>query len=420
MNIDEQWLGRLVRVLLVFRSLVLLITIATLPSQQRTPAVELAVVVAAAVTYVPLRRWDEVAESLSRHPAYLAFEVLLATLILAAAGARSPFFYYTLGTGALAGVIYGRRGAVPFSALLAAGYELVAREGYPHLQPLHGVQNLVFAPLLYPVAIVAGIAAREVVARGIETETLLRDRTEALAAEQERMRVARELHDSLAKTVEGLAMTASVLPRRCERDPAAAAELARELVVDARRAALEARALMSDLRAGDDAQLPLVQAIRGRAQILAQRSDAEIEVRAQGQLPELEPAHKHELLRIVGEAMINAVRHGGAAHVLVSVGSHGGETRLAIADDGCGLDGPVDFDWLKREGHFGLAGMNERARALGARLAIRPGKSCGTVVMVALPSVTRAAPATTPFAGIVRRFAEQLLPAPVNSTEEAS
>jgi signal transduction histidine kinase len=276
-NISEQWLGRLVRVLLVFRSLVLLITLATLPKGQQKPAVAVLVLAAVVLTYIPLRYWDRVSSSLRRHPAYLGLEVVLATVILAAAGARSPFFYFTLGTAALAGVIYGRRGAIPFSLLLAAGYEWVAREGFPNLHPLHGPQSLVFAPLLYPAAVLAGIAAREVVERGVVTESLLRERTEALATEQERVRVARELHDSLAKTVEGLAMTASVLPKRCERDPAAAAELARQLVTDARQAALEARALMSDLRP-TEAEMPLLDAVRGRAESMAVRSGVDIRV----------------------------------------------------------------------------------------------------------------------------------------------
>ncbi len=87
--------------------------------------------------------------------------------------------------------------------------------------------------MLYPAAIAAGVAARELIQRGAETEALLRDRNEALATERERLRVARELHDSLAKTVEGLAMSASVLPSRCVRNPDAAAVLARQLAADA-------------------------------------------------------------------------------------------------------------------------------------------------------------------------------------------
>ena len=97
--------------------------------------VVVALALAAVISYLPLRHWDRIAGSLARHPAYLAVEVLLATLILAAAGARSPFFYFTLGTAALAGVIYGRRGAIPFSALLMAAYELVALEGYRRCIP---------------------------------------------------------------------------------------------------------------------------------------------------------------------------------------------------------------------------------------------------------------------------------------------
>ncbi len=395
MNISEQWLGRLVRVLLLFRSLVLLITLATLPRGQQKPAVAVLVLAAVILTYIPLRYWDRVSSSLRRHPAYLGLEVVLATVILAAAGARSPFFYFTLGTAALAGVIYGRRGAIPFSLLLAAGYEWVAREGFPNLHPLHGLQSLMFAPLLYPAAVLAGIAAREVVERGVVTESLLRERTEALATEQERVRVARELHDSLAKTVEGLAMTASVLPKRCERDPAAAAELARQLVTDARQAALEARALMSDLRP-TEAEMPLLDAVRGRAESMALRSG--VEIRVEGESPDAEPApeRKHELLRILGEALINAVRHGGAAHVTVSLINDGPGTCLSIADDGCGLDEPVDFERLKAAGHFGLAGMHERARGAGGTLTVDARADRGTVVTVRLPDAERSARSRRP------------------------
>ncbi|HET6868638.1 MAG TPA: histidine kinase, partial [Solirubrobacteraceae bacterium] len=208
---ESDWLGRLVRVLLVFRALILLITVLLLPAAQRTPAVGVLTIVAAVLSYIPLRYWPRIGPSVSRHPAYLALEVLIATLILAAAGARSSFFFFTLGTAALAGVVYGRRGAIPFSLLLMTAYELVARAGLPNGHPLHDAQSVVFAPLLYPIALIAGIAARELVERGVRVEAELRDQTEALGAERERLRVARELHDSLAKTVEGLAMTASVL-----------------------------------------------------------------------------------------------------------------------------------------------------------------------------------------------------------------
>ena len=145
-TVGSDWLGRLVRVLLVFRALILLITVLLLPPAQRTPAVGVLAILAAVISYVPLRYWPRIGPSVSRHPMYLAVEVLIATLILAAAGARSSFFFFTLGTAALAGVVYGRRGAIPFSLLLIAAYEFVAYEGLPNNHPLHDAQSIVFAP----------------------------------------------------------------------------------------------------------------------------------------------------------------------------------------------------------------------------------------------------------------------------------
>jgi signal transduction histidine kinase len=382
---ESGWISRLVRVLLVFRALILLITVLLLPAAQRTPAVGVLTIAAAALSYIPLRYWPRIGRSVSRHPAYLAVEVLIATLILAAAGARSSFFFFTLGTAALAGVVYGRRGAIPFSALLIAAYELVANEGLPSGHPLHDAQSIVFAPLLYPIAVIAGIAARELVERGVRVESELRDQTEALGAERERLRVARELHDSLAKTVEGLAMTASVLPARCERDPRAAAELARGLAEDARRAAIEARALMSDLRPAAS-ELPLAQAVRERAEGFAQRAGIQVEVQCEtDDIPKLAPTGRHELVRILGEALANAVRHGGATRVAVSLGLERDDIVLRVADDGAGLPDAVDFEHLKAAGHYGLAGMDERARSIGGTLELAPGADGGTVVSARVP-----------------------------------
>jgi signal transduction histidine kinase len=389
-GLESDWIGRLVRVLLVFRALILLITLLLLPPAQRTPAVGVLTILAAALSYIPLRYWPRIGHLISRHPAYLAVEVVIATLILAAAGARSPFFFYTLGTAALAGVVYGRRGAIPFSLLLMAAYEFVAREGLPTLHPLHDAQSVVFAPLLYPTALIAGIAARELVERGVRAEAELRDQTEALGAERERLRVARELHDSLAKTVEGLAMTASVLPSRCERDPRAAAELARGLAEDARRAAVEARALMSDLRPAA-VELSLAQAVRERAEGFAQRAGIAVEVSCDTDgMPEPSTVGLHELVRILGEALANAVRHGAATHVAVSLGLDGEELVLRVADDGRGLPDGVDFERLKAAGHYGLAGMDERARSIGGTLEVAPRTGGGAVVIARVPVVSGA------------------------------
>jgi signal transduction histidine kinase len=380
------WVGRLVRVLVVFRTFVLLVTIIGLPSREYSPVVVAAIVAAALISYVPIRHWERISTTVSRHPAYLAVEILISAFVLAAGGVKGPFFYFTLGTAALAGVIYGRRGAIPFSALLISVYELVLVEGLPGGHAHVGAQTVLFAPLLYPVAVMAGITARDMVQRGARSEALLHQRTVALGAERERVRVARELHDSLAKTVEGLAMSASVLPSRCRRDPDAAAALARELAADARRAALEARMLMTDLRPGAAPVESLAEALRARVSTFAERSGIPIELiddSPAGDGP-VSPQAAHELLRIVGEAMTNAVTHGDASRLEVALRpDHDGGLVVSVSDDGGGLRDPVDLEALKAAGHFGLAGMEERARTIGATLLIES-RDGGTAVSVRL------------------------------------
>lgn len=366
----------------------LLVTIILLPTREHTPIVAIAAMLAAIVSYVPLRYWNRIQSSVSRHPLYLALEVLLATLILAAAGARSPFFYFTLGTAAIAGVVYGRRGALPFSVLLIAAYELVALEGLPNSHPLHDAQSVAFVPLLYVAAIAAGIAARELVQRGMETDALLRERTEALASERERTRVARELHDSLAKTVEGLAMTAGVLPARLEQAPAAGLELARQLAVDATDAAREARALMSDLRASPGAIVPFAEAARERAMAFSRRSGIPVDVRSESadahQL--LAPELQHELLQIMSEALINAERHASPSSATIEFRDESAGLTLSVQDDGVGIQEGLDLASLTAEGHYGLAGMHERARAIDGELTVGAAPGGGTVVTVRVPS----------------------------------
>ena len=86
-----------------------------------------------------------------------------------------------------------------------------------------------------------------------------------MAAQAERERLARDMHDSLAKTVHGIGFAALALSRRIEVDPPGAVEDARKLAADARTAAQEARELLSGLRGRDDAELPLPTAIRSEA-----------------------------------------------------------------------------------------------------------------------------------------------------------
>jgi signal transduction histidine kinase len=145
--------------------------------------------------------------------------------------------------------------------------------------------------------------------------------------------------------------------------------------------------LMSDLRPQSGAQVAVGEVLRRRAEVLAERTGVELEFADSAGAGEIQlPAQRtHELSRIVGEAVSNAVTHGGAGRVEVSLDSGAeGELVVSVSDDGDGLPEPVDVEQLKAAGHFGVAGMYERARSIGGRLRIQRGER-GLAVSVRVP-----------------------------------
>ena len=157
---------------------------------------------------IPLRYWDRVGPALVRHPGYLAGELVLATLILLLTGVNSPFFYYTLGSALLGGLVYGWAGAGLFSVMLIGVYAWVVS-----VRDADGAASFVL-PALYPLIAAAGAGLRGLLDRQAATES-------ELASQSERARLARDMHDSLAKTVSGWGSprsrsraTSSATPRR--------------------------------------------------------------------------------------------------------------------------------------------------------------------------------------------------------------
>jgi signal transduction histidine kinase len=96
----------------------------------------------------------------------------------------------------------------------------------------------------------------------------------------------------------------------------------------------------------------------------------------------LTPATQHNLLRIAQEAITNAVKHANATRIEVSLAVHPATIELTIADDGCGFDATQSANLA---GHFGLRGMQARAKSVKAVLAVNSSPGQGTTVKVALP-----------------------------------
>jgi len=195
------------------------------------------------------------------------------------------------------------------------------------------------------------------------------------------------MHDSLGKTLYGMALSARALARRVEDEAPSSATIARELSSAAQIAAAEARELISDLRS-DSLELPLGEALATHVARWAEQSTAVATFH--GEAVDLPHAGtRYELFSIVKEALRNVDAHAEASHVEVRIGQHDGEVVVSVTDDGIGLPEErlnADPRALEPEGHYGFLGMAERAERVGARVEVSGAPGTGTVVVVRIPT----------------------------------
>jgi signal transduction histidine kinase len=202
---------------------------------------------------------------------------------------------------------------------------------------------------------------------------------------EERTRLAREIHDTLAQQLTGIVLELeaadTLLNRGSEGRARSSVEKAREL---ARGALQEARRSVWNLRPAPLAATGLVAAIGHEVEAWEERTGvpARFKARAVPQHPSLSPTAEVALLRIGQEALSNVARHGRAAHVDVELRAHAQELVLSVRDDGIGFDPAAS---APREDCFGLDGMAERARNAGGTLTVVSSPGQGTTVTTRLP-----------------------------------
>ncbi|WTI18330.1 histidine kinase [Streptomyces sp. NBC_00820] len=357
-----------------------------------------AVVVTFMVSYVLFRDWERFGPLLLRHPSLLAADTLFGSLLLVSAGPDTTLAYVSVCTPLLAGLVYGWRGAACFASLQSLILLLVhaTLEADRHA----AVAESLLLPGLCVIAGAMGSTLRNLMLRfGAATQALTTVQARLAATEAvhaERARLAREMHDSVAKTLHGVALAADALATTTaapDPDPARIRQQAELVSRSARRAAAESRELLTDLRgeqgeregasAGD-----LWPALRARTADAASRSGLPTVCRRTGEaaLPPVPPPLARHLLAITAEALENVHRHADAARVEVTAGVEGNQLRLTVYDDGRGLPAGTTLEHLRDHGHFGLLGMVERAAEAGARIRIGRGEhERGTEVRVELP-----------------------------------
>jgi signal transduction histidine kinase len=230
--------------------------------------------------------------------------------------------------------------------------------------------------------------AREAAAAALadRTRVLLADRDRAglLAAAGERARIARDLHDVVARTIGAMVVQAGAARRSLPDDPETAATATDDLVTTGRRALVELRALLgllgSEAAAATYAPQPGLAAIDDLLSGLAD-SAVQVQLTVSGAPRPLPSGIDLSAYRIVEESLANVIRHAAARSAEVTLAWEPRALRIVVADDG---RGPVDRP-ASAAGH-GLVGMRERAALVGGMLttAARPGG--GFVVAATLPT----------------------------------
>ncbi len=212
----------------------------------------------------------------------------------------------------------------------------------------------------------------------------LHERLEQVAAETERSRLARDLHDAVTQTLFSASLISEVLPATWESDQAEGRKLLKELRQLSRGAMAEMRALLLELRPAALVEAALGDLLRQLAEAAAGRRGIPITAIVEGDCPVPPDVHV-ALYRITQEALNNVIKHARASHVVVSLHCQPGDrnthacqrVQLQVSDDGRGFDpGTVSSD------HLGLGIIRERAQAIGARLNIVTRRGKGTQVLV--------------------------------------
>nr|WP_245695217.1 histidine kinase [Streptomyces antibioticus] len=351
-------------------------------------------------SYVLFRDWERFGPLLLRHPTLLAADTLFGALLLISAGPDTTLAYVSVCTPLLAGLVYGWRGAGCFASLQG----LILVTVYAGSKDLHPtVAEALLLPGLCVVTGAMGVTLRNLLLRfGAATQALTAVQARLAATEavaSERARLAREMHDSVAKTLYGVALAAESLAAsaaEANTDPTHLRSQADLVARSARRAAAESRELLTDLRrnATADQATDVMAELAARTTDFSTRTSIPATYHPTGDdksatLPPLPPTVARNLLTIATEAMENAHRHASPTQVDVSAGVHGDLLRITVYDDGRGLPQDTTLEQLRRAGHFGLVGMVERAASVGARIRIGRGDHLkGTEVRLELPLAT--------------------------------
>jgi signal transduction histidine kinase len=201
------------------------------------------------------------------------------------------------------------------------------------------------------------------------------------ARQEERTRLARDLHDAVKQQLFAIQASAATVEARFAGDPAGAQTALAQVRTSAREATAEMEALIDQLQTAPLETTGLREALKRQCEALAFRTGADVQL-VVGDLPPdmwLPPGTQRALFRSAQEALANVGRHARARHVTVSLGTEGDQLMLAIQDDGAG------FDPGEARTGMGLENMRERAKSLGGTFLLTSAPGEGTAAQFIIP-----------------------------------
>jgi signal transduction histidine kinase len=205
----------------------------------------------------------------------------------------------------------------------------------------------------------------------------------------ERTRIARDLHDTLLQSFQGVllkfhAVTYVILDR-----PAEAQKTLETVIEQARQAINDGRNAVQGLRSSTLAGNDLARAITMLGEELAAHPTHDhspaFRLQVEGTPRDLTPVLRDEVYRFTGEALRNAFRHAQARRIEVEIRYDQQQLRLRVRDDGKGID-PTVLNGGGRPGHYGLTGMHERAKLVGGKMALWSELNSGTEAELTVPA----------------------------------
>ncbi|MFC4932102.1 sensor histidine kinase [Massilia sp. GCM10023247] len=261
--------------------------------------------------------------------------------------------FFIFACAAAAGIAAMRYAMLAIACVIALG--LLAS-----LQVAQAQMRFLFLMPILTISLPVGLGAVMDARLRRSRQALLRkqEEVEHMATIAERERISRDLHDLLGHSLSLIALKAELARKLVHRDSEACAREIGDIEASARQALAEVRAAVSGYR-----ESGLAHALAGARASLAA---AGVELVEQVDRIDVAPATEHVLALALREAVTNVVRHAGARRCRLSLGREDNSVVLRVADDGERLRGGV----APRPGN-GLAGMQERAAALGGKLALR-------------------------------------------------